>query len=374
MYVHAMDPGLQSFVRDALLRGLPRGAIREQLHAAGWRAEDTEAALSAWAETDFPVPVPRRRPYLSARETFLYLLMFLALYVSAINLGGLVFQVIDRAFPDPLRTNAWDGFRLGQVRQHVAALIITFPLFLLVARALGRAMARDPEKRGSKVRKWLTYVTLFGAAGTLIGDLIALVVAILGGQLARAFLLKVATVFVIAGAAFWYYLAGLRQEEGEETAGARAQPGVQLARRAVAWASAALVLASVVVALGMLGSPGTERRRALDRIRVQHLSELATRVDDYYTRKQRLPGDIGELTGVAALRRGAPPAGPLLDPETGRPYTYSIVDSTHYRLCAVFLAQARLDPEATGPMVDTTFAPSRHGAGPGCFTLEVRGR
>jgi hypothetical protein len=366
-----MDTGLQSFVRDSLQRGLPRAAIREQLLHAGWRSEDIEAALSAWAETDFPVPVPRRRPYLSARETFLYLLMFLALYVSAINLGGLVFQIIDRTLPDSLLGRGAGGFRMEELRQQAAALIITFPIFLLVARALGRSMARDPEKRASKVRKWLTYVTLFGAAGTMIGDLVTLVVAVLGGQLALAFLLKVGAVFVIAGVPFWYYLAGLRQEEAEEAGAAPARSGIPWARRMVAWAASAVVLAAVIVALGLLGSPGTARRRALDRMRVENLRTISGMVDTFWTTRHRPPRDLAELW---ASTRPDFRSAPVSDPETRRPYTYSVVDSTHYRLCAVFLTSARLDPETFGPMADTTFAPTLHGPGPSCFTLEVRGR
>ena len=65
---------LREFVREALARGMSRELIREKLLAAGWRAEEVETALDAYADIDSPIPVPRRRPYLSARETFFYLL------------------------------------------------------------------------------------------------------------------------------------------------------------------------------------------------------------------------------------------------------------------------------------------------------------
>ena len=57
-----MNSDLQRFVRDALGRGLPREAIREALRKGGWRPEEVEAALAAYAEAEFPIPVPRRRP------------------------------------------------------------------------------------------------------------------------------------------------------------------------------------------------------------------------------------------------------------------------------------------------------------------------
>src|SRR5438128_189439 len=101
-----MNADLQQFVRDSLARGLARDAIREQLDRAGWRPEEIDAALAAWAETDFPVPVPRRRTYLSAREAFLYLVLFVTLYVTAFNVGTLLFQFIERWLPDPA---IWSG-------------------------------------------------------------------------------------------------------------------------------------------------------------------------------------------------------------------------------------------------------------------------
>ena len=40
---------------------------------AGWREDELTNALSAYADIAFPVPVPRPKPYLQAREAFLYL-------------------------------------------------------------------------------------------------------------------------------------------------------------------------------------------------------------------------------------------------------------------------------------------------------------
>src|SRR5436309_7930062 len=121
-----MTADLQQFVRDSLVRGLPRDAIREQLARAGWRPEEVEAALGAWVESDFPVPVPRRRSYLSAREAFLYLVLFVTLYVTAFNVGALLFQFIERWLPDPAitRYSSADRFNARAVRDSLAALLI----------------------------------------------------------------------------------------------------------------------------------------------------------------------------------------------------------------------------------------------------------
>ena len=61
------DDELSAFVREALLRGLPRAQVEQALAQAGWRAEQVRRALAHYADVPFPVPVPRPRPYLSAR-------------------------------------------------------------------------------------------------------------------------------------------------------------------------------------------------------------------------------------------------------------------------------------------------------------------
>jgi hypothetical protein len=206
---------LELFVRDALASGQPRPAIEAALASAGWPVEQVRDALDAYADVAFPVPVPKPRPYLSAREAFLYLVLFATLYVSAYHLGSLLFDLINHALPDPADAR-YAVMNLGaSMRWSVASLIVAFPVFLFVARLLARELARSPVKRLSAVRRWLTYITLFLAAGIVVGDLIAAVYNVLGGELTLRFALKVLVVGVIAGSVFAYYLLDLRREERE---------------------------------------------------------------------------------------------------------------------------------------------------------------
>lgn len=205
---------LRDFVKEALGRGTSRGDIEQVLVQSGWSAAQVRAALGEFADVPFAVPVPRPRPYLDARDAFLYLVLFGTLYVSAVNLGSLLFEFINRAFPDPAFANPTRAaYAATALRWSIASLIVAVPVFLFVSSRTQRAIKADPGKRGSKIRRWLTYLTLTIASGVLIGDFITLVYNVLSGELSVRFVLKVAVVALIAGGVFLYYRWDLEADE-----------------------------------------------------------------------------------------------------------------------------------------------------------------
>ena len=156
---------LTDFVRAALARDVPREQIEAVLRKAGWTVDQTRTALAGFADSDFPIPVPRPRPYVDARDAFMYLVMFSALYISAYHLGDLLFDIINAAFPDPAERSEMMTYRRSSMRWSIASRIVAFPMFLYMSWLVGRDIAADPNKRHSKVRRWLTYLTLFVAGG-----------------------------------------------------------------------------------------------------------------------------------------------------------------------------------------------------------------
>ena len=66
----------------------------------------------------------------------------------------------------------------------------------------------------SRIRKWLTYVSLVVAGCTLVGDGMSLVYNFLGGDLTVRFVLKSLVVAVIAGAIFTYFIGDA--EKGDQ--------------------------------------------------------------------------------------------------------------------------------------------------------------
>jgi hypothetical protein len=209
----ATSTELIGFVKEGIQRGVPRSELDDVLRQAGWDRGQISGALRQFAEVDFAIPVPRPAPYLDAREAFLHAVMFATLYFSAYNFGTLAFELIDRAFPDPAARDYAVAMSEMTLRWSLSAIIVAFPVFLYVARLTARERVADPGKRASRVRRQLTYLTLFIAAAFLIGDVTTLVYNVLGGEMTVRFALKILTVAVIAGTGFGHYLRELRADD-----------------------------------------------------------------------------------------------------------------------------------------------------------------
>lgn len=200
---------LTAYAREALASGADRPAIAAGLRAAGWSESEITAALSAWIDAPGLPPVPRPRAVVSARDAFRHGFMFFALGMLAVNLNLLVFALIDGWFPDPL---APDPSNSGAIRWAIAGLVIAYPVWAATSLGLARDAERDPGQRRGAVGRWLTWGALFLAATTLLGNGVAVIAGFLGGDLTRTFLLKAATVAIIAGSIFAFYGADRRED------------------------------------------------------------------------------------------------------------------------------------------------------------------
>jgi hypothetical protein len=84
---------LREFIQTAKAQGTDPASIRQQLVAAGWAAEDVDAAIQA-ATSSVPVPPPVNVS--SGLDVALYTGIFITLYASVIQLGTVLFQLINR--------------------------------------------------------------------------------------------------------------------------------------------------------------------------------------------------------------------------------------------------------------------------------------
>lgn len=205
---------LDTFIRDALNRGEKRDRIGTALTTAGWTQKEVDAALDGYAVTDLGLAVPKPKQYVSAREAFLYLVLFILLGVVAWNLGSLLFALIDIAIPDELDARYGFWSRDSQIRSSIAGLVVGTPIFAWLALHIRKQRRTNPAMQRSIVRKWLTYITLIIASCTLIGDAIALVYNFLSGELSARLVLKLLVIAILAGGVFLYFIRDA--EKGDE--------------------------------------------------------------------------------------------------------------------------------------------------------------
>lgn len=252
------------------------------------------------------------------KDFFLYLWVTVSLYISVVSLIGLLFAVIDQAFPGPLSYT--DPYSTG-VRTAIATLIVLFPVFILVSRYVYGMERINPEKRELGVRKWLTFFNLFVGGLVLIIDLIVLLNRFLGGtDFTTGFVLKVVAVFVIVGGIFSYYIYDLRHPPLE--AG-------NIPRNA-SLAAIAIVVCSLVIGFVVMGSPSSQRMKHYDDQRVSDIQNINYQIINYWQLKRALPAVVSDVENKA-IGNIVP-----VDPESGALYSYEKVSALSYKLCATF--------------------------------------
>lgn len=369
-----VDRTLAEFVKDALGRGSSRADIENALGQAGWHADQIRAALAGYADVAFPTPVPLPKPYVSAREAFLYLVLFILLGVLAIHLGVLLFTLIDVFMPRDAQPSLYQiGAASGAIRWAVAALAVALPVYLVLSWRLQRARRRNPSMQGSRIRKWLTYITLVFAASTLIGDFIAVIYGLLSGELTLRFLMKAGVIAAIAGVIFFYYVRDAERDED-------APPPVTL-DRIVGGGVTAVAVAASIAGVSVIDSPADVRAYERDETRLTAIADTAGAIDCYYSYENATPESLAAMRTAMDERSSRTPIEysctwhEQVDPATGAPYEYSRIDTETYELCAVFDRPTR----ETGQQQTRTYSwrqsggwrtlNATHPAGRHCFTL-----
>lgn len=266
-----------------------------------------------------------QQPSSAAKDFFAYLLLFVLLYTWVTSLGRLLFGFINVAFPLAVPGLPDHSVLFEQesrvLKLQFSILLVSFPVFLLLARWINSQLASGAMRWESRVRKWLTYLTLFVAAVTVIIDVATLLYYLLSGDYTVRFFLKVLTVFLLGGGAFHYYLRDARdpQENTEKCS-----------RPFAKWISVAIVL-SLLSTFFVVDPPWVERAKRFDRQRVNDLGSITYAVQAFYEQRGVLPTQLGELQN-----QGPWYVSSLVDPQTSSPYEYTVKGATDYELCATF--------------------------------------
>lgn len=298
----------------------------------------------------------------TAKDVFSYLLMIIMLYVGVVSFITLLFQYVNVSFPDVL-----EYYPMGQyeaMRMAISALLIVWPVYMLLSWFIGKDLRVDGAKRDIWVRKWLLYLTLFVAALTVIIDLITLVNFFLNGEVTTRFILKVLVVLVVAVAVFAFYLWELRRDPTARTK----------VTTTSAIVSSVVILVAIVAGFFIVGSPKEQRAMRMDEQRVYDLQSIQSAVLDYWIRKDVLPESLDVLQDPFAGYK-AP-----VDPDTRASYEYTIKGDLEFEICAVFQTDKSAGMNPNGEVYprmyynafsDSSFDVWTHSIGRTCFSRVI---
>lgn len=187
---------LSRFVQEGLRAGHSREELQQALSKAGWSMLEIDAALAQWSDGALRLPVPRPTASISARDVMIYGLMCVALLAVTWHIVQLCFGLIDIWLDEE---TPYRSVSTSSMRWSMATLIVVAPLFLwLHIRAEGLSRD-DPGHRRAPLRKRFGAISLFLAALVLLGDAVAVVFALLNGEMTAQFLAKAIVVAGIAG-------------------------------------------------------------------------------------------------------------------------------------------------------------------------------
>lgn len=290
----------------------------------------------------------------SAKDFFLNLGFFVALYTLVGNLISLLFTIINTAYPKI--TNGYNYSGSSSISWPVATLIILFPIFILLAWFLEKQYKAEPDKQDSIIRRAFTYITLFVSGCVIVGDLITVVYYFIDGQeITIGFILKVLVLLIIVSSIFIYFISDLRN---------KLTPRLRIFWRIFA---GAIIAGSIIWGFAVLGTPATQRLVKYDEQKVSDLQNINNQVTNYYSIKGILPTTLAEMANGNFFIA-------LTDSQTGKPYEYQKTGETTYDLCAEFNKASNDNRNIARPVSPFGDFSWTHPAGRYCFKETINPR
>jgi len=253
---------------------------------------------------------------------FLSLGVLITLITSVVSFLNLVFETLNKRFPDVLNSSYQYGYSTYEyegIRAALATLIIFFPVFLVISYFWKKLREKGVGWFDEIIRKWVIYIILSLSALVIVIDLVTLVRYFISGEITNRFILKVLAALITAILVGVYYILLLR--------GKGKRLGVIFGGVGVL-----LVALAVIYSFAIMGSPAKQRQLRLDERRVGDLQNIQYQIINYWQRKEKLPKDLAELADpLSGWSLPVPP-----EFEKGEKYEYNALAPLQFELCATF--------------------------------------
>ena len=141
------------------------------------------------------------KPRLNVGFFFLCLGLLITLITSVVSFLSLVFNTLDKRFPDILNSNyqyGYSSYDYESIRASLATLIIFFPIFFIVSYFWKKFTKGEMGDFDKIIKKWVTYIILFLSSLVVAIDLVVLVRYFISGEITIRFVYKVISIFIVA--------------------------------------------------------------------------------------------------------------------------------------------------------------------------------
>lgn len=271
----------------------------------------------------------------TAKHFVLQLGSIITLYLSVSFLIVLLFSIINLIIPDAAE-NYWTiESNSSSVRLAIAMLIVFCPTYLVLTHQVNTLRRKETNASYLGLTKWLMYLSLLIGGGVILGDLVAIILAFLEGELTTRFILKALVLLAVVGAAFFYYLQDARgywltRESASKMFGA----GMAVA-----------VLASLVIGFFYTETPTQVREMKLDESQISDLQQIQYRIDEALRMSSSTPATLQAAYGEFPVPQA---------PEDRPAYSYEIT-AEGFNLCATFSRDSsEADQMMFSPSFDTS--------------------
>src|SRR5688572_23136402 len=265
------------------------------------------------------------KPRFNVGYFFLCLGVLITLITSVEAFLSLVFETLNKRFPDVLNSTyeyGYSTYEYDSIRMALATLIIIFPVFLVVSYFWNKFSKMELGRMDEIFKKWVIYILLFLSSLAVAIDLVTLVRYFISGEITSRIVYKILTVLVIAGLVGFYYISILKGKD-------KIMPKLGMIFGGV---GAVLAVAAICYSFTIIGSPATQRALRLDDRRVGDLQDIQWQVINFWQQKEKLPATLAELTDP--ISGWSVPVEPEF--EKGKAYEYRVIAPLQFELCATF--------------------------------------
>ena len=297
----------------------------------------------------------------TAKHFALQLGSLASLYLSLSFLLVLIFSIINLSFADAADSVWQIESYSSSARLGIAMTLVFFPTYLILTRFVNTSRRKNTDSSYLTLTKWLIYLSLLVGGAVLLGDMVAIILTFLEGEITIRFILKAFAVLVVVGAAFCYYLLDARGY------------WIDRERQSIMFGGAALVLVLIALVFGFMHieTPTEVREGKLDAVQVQDLQNIQWRIQEYLLLNEQLPESLTEVFDVVPLP---------VAPENRPAYRYEVT-TDGFALCATFSTESRTNefyyydrPMAAPIEKSIILNPDNweHGTGEVCFERKVK--